>query len=261
MLPVLHFPLFHCAGSWHGTRVLLFPAIDLMSGQVVRLRQGKPELKTVYSNDPGAFARQWEAEGGDWLHLVDLDASFSGEQRNLESVRAITSAVRIPCELGGGIRTPEAIERALEAGVARVILGTKAAESLEFVRDMARAFGRDRIAVGIDAKNGIVSVKGWTQETGQNALDLAKRAVEAGAGTIIYTDIATDGMLQGPNVAETEKVNAAVTALGGQVIASGGIGTPAHVERIAALPGIYGCIIGKALYDKTLNLRDVVALK
>jgi phosphoribosylformimino-5-aminoimidazole carboxamide ribotide isomerase len=237
--------------------MLLFPAIDLMSAQVVRLRQGKADQKTVYSDDPGAFAAQWEEEGGDWLHIVDLDASFSGEQRNLASVRAITEAVSIPCQLGGGIRTPEAIERALKAGVARVIIGTKAAESLEFVAEMARIFGSARIAVGIDAKNGIVSVKGWTQETGQNALELARRAIEAGASTIIYTDIATDGMLQGPNFDETEKVNAAVTALGGQVIASGGVGTAAHVKRIATLPEIYGCIIGKALYDKTLSLREL----
>jgi phosphoribosylformimino-5-aminoimidazole carboxamide ribotide isomerase len=237
--------------------MLLFPAIDLMSGQVVRLRQGQADQKTVYSNDPAAFAAQWEREGGDWLHIVDLDASFTGEQRNLAAVRLITDAVNIPCELGGGIRTPDAIERALKAGVARVILGTRAAESLDFVREMASAFGGDRIAVGIDAKNGIVSVKGWTQETGQNAFDLAKRAVEAGARTIIYTDIATDGMLQGPNFAETQKVNAAVTALGGQLIASGGVGTAAHVEKLRELPGLYGCIIGKALYDKTLSLGEV----
>ena len=241
--------------------MLLFPAIDLMSGQVVRLKQGRADQKTVYSDNPGAFARQWEEEGGDWLHLVDLDASFSGEQRNLASVSAITSAVRIPCQLGGGIRTPQAIERALEAGVTRVILGTRAAESLDFVKEMARVFGGERIAVGIDAKNGLVSVKGWTQETGLQALDLARQAVEAGAETIIYTDIATDGMLQGPNFAETEKVNAAVTELGGQLIASGGVGSVTHVERLAQLPGLYGCIIGKALYDHTVSLRDLAAMK
>jgi len=237
--------------------MLLYPAIDLMSGQVVRLRQGRASEKTIYSSDPAAFARQWEAEGGDWLHIVDLDASFSGTQQNLESVRAITTAVGIPCELGGGIRDVEAIRRALDAGVARVILGTKAAQSLEFVGEMAREFGRERIAVGIDAKNGIVSVKGWTQETGQSALELACNAVKAGAGTVIYTDIATDGMLQGPNFAETERVNAAIVPLGGQLIASGGVGTPAHVTQLATIPALHGCIIGKALYDKTLSLSAV----
>jgi phosphoribosylformimino-5-aminoimidazole carboxamide ribotide isomerase len=239
--------------------MLLYPAIDLMSGQVVRLRQGKADRKTVYSSDSVAFARQWESEGGDWLHIVDLDAAFSGTQQNLESVRAITGAVGIPCELGGGIRDADSIRRALDAGVARVILGTKAAESLDFVREMAEEFGGERIAVGIDAKNGIVSVKGWTQETGQRALELAVRAVEAGAGTIIYTDIATDGMMLGPNFAETERVNAAIVPLGGSLIASGGVGSAAHVLRLARIPGIHGCIIGKALYDKTLSLAAVKA--
>jgi phosphoribosylformimino-5-aminoimidazole carboxamide ribotide isomerase len=239
--------------------MLLYPAIDLMSGQVVRLRQGKADQKTIYSSDPAAFARQWEAEGGDWLHIVDLDASFSGTQTNLASVRAITGTVSIPCELGGGIRDAESIRRALDAGVARIILGTKAAESLEFVHEMSVEFGRDRIAVGIDAKNGIVSVKGWTQETGQSALELAIRAVEAGAGTIIYTDIATDGMLQGPNFPETERVNAAIVPMGGQLIASGGVGDAGHVTRLARVPGLHGCIIGKALYDKTLSLAAVKA--
>jgi phosphoribosylformimino-5-aminoimidazole carboxamide ribotide isomerase len=239
--------------------MLLFPAIDLMSGEVVRLKQGKAELKTVYSSDPAAFARKWELEGGDWLHLVDLDAAFTGEQRNLDSVRAITSAVKIPCELGGGIRDAAAIRRALDAGVARVILGTKAAESLDFVREMSARFGRERIAVGIDAKGGIVSVKGWTQETGQSALELAANATEAGAGTVIYTDIATDGMLAGPNFAETARVNEAVTARGGQVILSGGIGTADHVLTANAMPNLYGCIIGKALYDHAVSLEDVAA--
>ncbi len=228
-----------------------------MSGEVVRLRQGKADQKTVYSSDPAAFARKWQNEGGDWLHLVDLDAAFSGAQRNLDSVRAITSAVTIPCELGGGIRDAAAIRRALDAGVSRVILGTKAAESLDFVRDMAKEFGRERIAVGIDAKGGIVSVKGWTQETGQSALELAVNAITAGASTIIYTDIATDGMLAGPNFGETERVNAAVTALGGQVILSGGIGTAKDVVQANEMPGLYGCIIGKAIYDGAVSLRDV----
>jgi phosphoribosylformimino-5-aminoimidazole carboxamide ribotide isomerase len=168
--------------------------------------------------------------------------------------------VKIPCELGGGIRTAAAIERALNAGVSRVILGTKAAESLDFVQEMARVFGSERIAVGIDAKNGIVSVKGWTQETGQSALELAKHAVEAGASTIIYTDIATDGMLQGPNFTETERVQHAIAPLGGQLIASGGVGVAAHVERLAKIPELYGCIIGKALYDHTVKLPELCAI-
>jgi phosphoribosylformimino-5-aminoimidazole carboxamide ribotide isomerase len=234
--------------------MILLPAIDLMSGEVVRLRQGKADQKTVYSNDPAAFAKRWENEGGDYLHIVDLDAAFTGEQRNLDAVRAITGAISIPCELGGGIRSAAAVTKAIEAGVARVIIGTRAAESLDFVRDMAREFGSERVAVGIDAKNGLVSVKGWTEESALSALDLAKRAEDAGAGTIIYTDIATDGMLQGPNFAETEKVLQTLTC---QLIASGGVSSAADVERLAQMPGLYGCIIGKALYDGAVNLPDL----
>ncbi|MGB8170231.1 MAG: 1-(5-phosphoribosyl)-5-[(5-phosphoribosylamino)methylideneamino]imidazole-4-carboxamide isomerase [Chthoniobacteraceae bacterium] len=236
--------------------MILLPAIDLMSGEVVRLRQGKADQKTVYSNDPATFAQRWENEGGDYLHIVDLDAAFSGEQRNLDAVRAITSAISIPCELGGGIRTTTAVQRAIDAGVSRVIIGTRAAESLDFVRETAREFGSQRVAVGIDAKNGLVSVKGWTEESALSALDLAKRAEDAGAGTIIYTDIATDGMLQGPNFAETQKM---LEALDCQLIASGGVSSAADVERLAQMPGLYGCIIGKALYDGAVNLRDLAA--
>ena len=236
--------------------MILLPAIDLMSGEVVRLRQGKADQKTVYSNDPAAFAKRWESEGGDYLHIVDLDAAFTGEQRNLDAVRAITGAISIPCELGGGIRSLAAVQKAIEAGVARVIIGTRAAESLDFVRDMAREFGGERVAVGIDAKHGLVSVKGWTEESTLTALDLAKRAEDAGAGTIIYTDIATDGMLQGPNFAETEKM---LQALDCQLIASGGVSSAADVERLAQMPSLYGCIIGKALYDGAVNLRDLAA--
>ncbi|MEQ1862064.1 MAG: 1-(5-phosphoribosyl)-5-[(5-phosphoribosylamino)methylideneamino]imidazole-4-carboxamide isomerase [Chthoniobacteraceae bacterium] len=237
--------------------MILLPAIDLMSGEVVRLRQGKADQKTVYSRDPAAFARRWESEGGDYLHLVDLDAAFSGEQRNLESVRAICEAVRIPVELGGGIRSEEAVRRAFDAGVSRVIIGTRAAESLDFVRDMAREFGSARIAVGIDAKNGIVAVKGWTEATNVAALDLARHVEDAGAGTIIYTDIATDGMLQGPNFAETQRVLEAVRC---QLIASGGVTSASDVHRLAEMPGLYGCIIGKALYDGMLSLTELRTL-
>src|ERR1700733_2093805 len=143
--------------------MLIFPAIDLMGAQVVRLPQGNAAEKTVFSDDPVAFAQRWAAEGGDYLHILDLDAPFTGEQRNLAWIARITAAIGIPCQVGGGIRDEAAAQRAFDAGVARVIIGTKAAESLDFVAEMAKAFGRDRIAVGIDAKNGQVSVKGWTE--------------------------------------------------------------------------------------------------
>jgi phosphoribosylformimino-5-aminoimidazole carboxamide ribotide isomerase len=238
--------------------MLLLPAIDLMNGEVVRLRQGKADQKTVYSNDPAAFARRWEEEGGDYLHIVDLDAAFSGEQRNLDAVRAITSAIGIPCELGGGMRSEAAIGRAFEAGVARVVIGTRAAESLDFVREMAQTFGGERIAVGIDARDGLVSTKGWTEMSQLTALDLARRAQDAGAGTIIYTDIATDGMLQGPNFGELQKMLAALEC---QLIASGGVTTVEDMRRLQAMPGLYGAIIGKALYDGAVKLSDLTALR
>lgn len=238
--------------------MILLPAIDLMSGEVVRLKQGKADQKTVYSNDPAAFARRWQEEGGDYLHVVDLDAAFTGEQQNLDAVRAITAAISIPVELGGGMRSPEAIERALEAGVSRVVIGTRAAESVDFVRDMVLRFGGERIAVGIDAKNGIVSVKGWTELSTRSALDLALEVEAVGAGTIIYTDIATDGMLQGPNFAELDKM---LSSLKCQLIASGGVSSADDVRKLGEMPGLYGCIIGKAIYDGAVNLREVAALR
>lgn len=217
-----------------------------MGGEVVRLRRGEATEKTVYSSDPPAFARRWEAEGGDWLHLVDLDAAFTGESRNLEAVRAICAAVSIPCELGGGMRSEAAVRAALEVGVSRVVIGTRASESLEFVQEMVATFGGERIAVGIDARNGKVAVKGWTETTARDATALALDAQAAGVGAIIYTDIATDGMLQGPNFAELGKLLATLEC---PLIASGGVSSPNDVRRLAAMPGLYGAIIGKALYD------------
>jgi len=235
--------------------MLILPAIDLMGGEVVRLRQGRKDEKTVYSSDPVAFARRWEDEGGDYLHIVDLDAAFTGEQQNLEAVRAICSAVSIPCELGGGIRDVHAARRAIEAGVSRVIVGTRAAESLTFVSELAAELGSERVAVGIDAKDGRVSIKGWTEVSLMTGLDLARRAQDAGAGTIIYTDIATDGMMQGPNFPEMEKILAALTC---QLIASGGVSSAEDVRRLSAMSGLYGCIIGKALYDGKVALPELV---
>ncbi len=237
--------------------MLLFPAIDLMGGEVVRLRRGEAAEKTVYSNDPAAFAKKWQDAGGDWIHIVDLDAAFSGTSANMESVAAICRTVDVPCQLGGGIRSETAIRAALDAGVSRVILGTKASQSPEFIQEMCDVFGGEKIAVGIDAKDGYVAVKGWTETTTQRASDLALAAEAAGASTIIYTDIATDGMLQGPNFDELQKL---LTLLDCQLIASGGVSSPDDVRKLAAMPELYGAIIGKALYDGhiTGDLRELV---
>jgi phosphoribosylformimino-5-aminoimidazole carboxamide ribotide isomerase len=234
--------------------MLIFPAIDLMGGQVVRLRQGNAAEKTVYSNDPVSMAKRWADEGGDYLHIVDLDAAFTGVQANLPSIARMTAAIGIPCQLGGGIRDEAAAQRAFDAGVARVVIGTRAAESLDFVTGLANKFGSDRVAVGIDSKNGLVSVRGWTEQSELKASTLAVKAEAAGAGTLICTDIATDGMLEGPNFAEIESVMSLVRC---QVIASGGVSKAEDVLRLAKIPGLYGTIIGKALYDDRIRLDDL----
>lgn len=237
--------------------MLLYPAIDLMNGQVVRLKQGRAEEKTVYSDDPAAIAREWRARGGDWLHVVDLDAAFSGEQSNLQSVRSIVLAVEIPVQLGGGMRSEAAIERALEAGVQRVVIGTKAAENIDFVAQAVARFGGEKIAVGIDARDGRVAVKGWTESTKVDALELAADVASLGVGAVIYTDIATDGMLRGPNLGA---MAAAVQAAACPVIASGGVSSAADLAHLARIERLSGAIIGKALYDGRIegDLRDAL---
>ena len=238
--------------------MILLPAIDLMGAEVVRLRRGLATEKVVYSSDPVAFAKKWEDSGADWLHIVDLDAAFTGEPQNLDAVAKICAAVKIPCELGGGMRSEEKIQAAFDAGVARVILGTKACQSPETIAGFCTKFGGERIAVGIDANGGKVAVKGWTETTATVASDLALAAQKAGAGTIIYTDIATDGMLEGPNFAELEKM---LSLLDCNLIASGGVSCDEDLKRLSLMPGLYGAIIGKALYDGRItgNLREIIA--
>ena len=237
--------------------MLLYPAIDLMDGQVVRLERGLAEKKTVYSDDPVAMALRWQAAGADWIHLVDLDAAFEGKSRNLEVIRAIAEAVTVPCELGGGMRDAGSIEAGLSTGVRRVIIGTKAAEP-GFLAQAAGAFGPSRLAVGIDAKDGKVAVKGWVETMELTALDLAREAVTAGIRTIIYTDIATDGMLRGPNLEAMREMAEAVPC---DLIASGGVSGPEDIVALAAIPGIHGAIIGRALYEGRMpeDLRTILA--
>ena len=225
-----------------------------MDGQVVRLKQGKADQKTVYPAPPIAYARKWQDEGGDWLHIVDLDAAFSGVHKNLEIVQSIAKSLIIPVQLGGGMRSPEAVRAAIDAGVSRVVIGTRAAESLSFVADMVREFGGDKIAVGIDAKDGIVSVKGWTEMSKLTATDFARQVEDVGVETIIYTDIATDGMMQGPNFQELDKMLGVIKC---KLIASGGVSSFADVQRLSQRPRIHGAIIGKALYDSAIRLHLV----
>jgi phosphoribosylformimino-5-aminoimidazole carboxamide ribotide isomerase len=239
--------------------MIIFPAIDLMDGQVVRLEQGQADRKTVYSDDPVAFARQWQEEGAEWLHLVDLDAAFTGEPKNLEVVRNITEAIDIPCELGGGMRSPMNLEMAFEAGVSRGIIGSRACECMQFIEDAVDRFGADKIGVGIDAREGKVAIKGWVEESGWDAYDLAKAVLDCGVGTLVYTDISTDGMFTGPNLEAQKKM---LQLLDGRarLIASGGIGAVDHLKALQALKGIHGAIVGKALYDGKLTLEQCLSI-
>ena len=226
-----------------------------MSGKVVRLQQGRAEAITIYNEDPVSVAKEWEAQDAEWLHLVDLDGAFSGEPKNFKTIRNITESISIPCEVGGGLRCKEDIASAFEAGVARVAIGSKAVDSIDFVHNLVCEFGEEKIAVGIDAKDGLVAVKGWIETTSQKAEEFAKIILKMGIGKIIYTDISTDGMLQGPNLAA---MRAMAEIAPNQLIASGGISRSEDIKNLAAISGIYGAIVGKALYDKKVTLPELL---
>lgn len=237
----------------------IYPAIDIKGGRAVRLLQGRADQETVYATEPAEVARAFKATGSAWVHVVDLDGAFAGEPRNLAHVEAI-AALGMKVQLGGGLRNRETVERALALGVSRVVIGTRAAESEAFVCDLVQAFG-DRVAVGIDAKDGRVAVKGWLDTTATTAVDLAGRMDALGIATIIYTDISTDGMLTGPNLAAQEAMASAVRA---RVIASGGVSRREDVIALTEIekrrPNLDGVIVGKALYEKRVDLADLLAL-
>jgi phosphoribosylformimino-5-aminoimidazole carboxamide ribotide isomerase len=236
--------------------VLIYPAIDLKGGKVVRLRQGLADQVTIYGDDPSAVACRWAEGGARWLHVVDLDGAFEGTPRNTSSVASILEAVKIPVQLGGGLRTRQQIASALKMGVSRCVVGTKACESPEFVGGLIREFGY-RIAVGIDARDGFVAVKGWVEKTTLPAVEFAQQVDRLGVQTIIFTDVSTDGMLTGPNFAAIEKVCAAVKC---NVIARGGVSSAGDVRRLRELnlPNLAGVIIGKALYDGRVDLKQLL---
>jgi phosphoribosylformimino-5-aminoimidazole carboxamide ribotide isomerase len=238
--------------------MIVIPAIDLKNGQCVRLEQGLMEKDTVYSDDPAAMARHWQDEGGELLHLVDLDGAFAGVPKNRAAIQAIVAAVDIPTELGGGIRDLETIEAYLELGIERVILGTVAKENPTLVAEACRRFP-GRIVVGIDARDGMVAVRGWAELTAKKAIDLAKEMEDLGVTAIIYTDIARDGMMQGPNLAATAALARAISI---PVIASGGVSSLDDIRRLLKIEtaGLAGVITGKAIYNGSLNLREAVAL-
>jgi phosphoribosylformimino-5-aminoimidazole carboxamide ribotide isomerase len=231
----------------------IWPAIDLRGGKCVRLRQGDYAQETVFGDDPAAMARSFVTQGAEYLHLVDLDGAKSGKPENLAAVRAILSAVKIPCELGGGVRDEQTIAALLDVGLARVVIGTRALREPDWFRAMCEKFPH-KLAIGIDARDGRVATDGWLQTSETLAVDLAKQFESAPIAALIYTDIATDGMLAGPNVAAMQEMCEAVTL---PVIASGGVTTREDVSRLAA-SGVAGCIVGRALYEGTLTLADAL---
>lgn len=232
----------------------IWPAIDLRGGQCVRLQQGDYNRETVFGNDPVAMARSFVAEGGRHLHLVDLDGARDGKLVNLEVVRAIVKAVDIPCELGGGVRDEGAIRTLLDAGLARVVVGTKALREPEWFREMCHKFP-NRLALGIDARNGMVATHGWLETSDVSAIAMARQFSDEPIAALIYTDIATDGMLQGPNLAAMSEMAAAVSL---PVIASGGVSAAIDVARLTET-GVAGVIIGRALYENRITLPEAIA--
>ena len=236
----------------------ILPAIDLKNGQCVRLRQGLADQATVYGNDPVAQARDWQAQGAPWLHLVDLDGAFAGHPAHLPVLRAICDALSIPVETGGGLRTDADIDAVLSAGASRAILGTRALENPDTLPALVARFGA-KIAVGIDARNGLVQTKGWTHTSTVPATDLAARCSAAGVATLIYTDTATDGMLTGPNLPALAALCDAAPRCA--VIASGGVSSAADILAIRSLarPNLAGAIVGKALYERRTSLSDHLA--
>lgn len=240
-------------------QMILYPAIDLKDGQAVRLVRGEMDQATVFSDDPAAQAMEFVRAGCEWLHLVDLNGAFAGEPVNAAPVEAILKACNVPTQLGGGIRNMATIERWLDKGLQRVILGTVAVENPDLVREAAKAFP-GHVAVGIDARGGKVATKGWAKETDVELTNLAKSFEDAGVAAIIYTDINRDGAMQGPNIEATAALARSVSI---PVIASGGVSS---LEDLIALrecgAGLNGAISGRALYDGALDLGDALkALK
>lgn len=238
--------------------MILIPAIDLKQGQCVRLRQGRMEESTVFSDDPVAMAGKWVAQGCQRLHLVDLDGAFEGKPVNADVIEDISAAYPdLPIQIGGGIRTVETVEAYLAAGVSFVIIGTQAVKKPEFVTELCAEFPGN-VIVGIDAKDGMVAVQGWAEDSDQSAQHLAQRFEDQGVAAIVYTDISRDGMMQGVNVEATRKLAESISI---PVIASGGVTDINDIKRLNEVKasGIAGTIIGRALYERTISLEEAQA--
>jgi len=234
----------------------IYPAIDIRGGKCVRLVQGDYNRETVYNDNPLEVAREWERLGGTFIHLVDLDGAKAGHPVNDDIIRSIASAVQVPVQVGGGLRTRADVDRVLSLGVSRVILGTAAIEDRAFTEEVLDTYG-DKIAIGLDARNGYVATRGWLETSEVKAEELARELAAKGAETFIFTDISRDGMMQGPNV---EAILSLAKSSGRQVIASGGVSTMDDLLKLSshAKEGIGGAIVGKALYTGSIQLDEAI---
>lgn len=237
--------------------MIIYPAIDLKDGQCVRLVQGKAENKTVYSSDPGSMASSFQEQGAQWLHVVDLDGAFEGQPRNMQAIAQIASRISIPFQVGGGLRKMEDVNRVLEMGASRAIIGTRAVTSPAFIEELLKAFGPDKIVLGLDARDGMVAIEGWVEKSSLKAVDFGRDMHQMGVKTAIFTDVSRDGLLQGPNL---ESIQAMAEQTGLNIIASGGVSTADNIKKLQALEsqGVSGAIIGKALYDGKITIWEAL---
>jgi phosphoribosylformimino-5-aminoimidazole carboxamide ribotide isomerase len=236
--------------------VIVIPAVDLREGRCVRLREGRADAETVFSDDPVATATQWKRLGAERLHVVDLDGAFAGTPRQTALVAKIVAAVApVPVEVGGGLREVSAVDAVLEAGARWAVVGTRAALDRGFLFEVGRAFP-DRVIVAVDARGGNVAVKGWTEIIDDTVADVGRRAHDAGAAALLYTDVSRDGLEQGPNVRDTAALARAVSL---PILASGGVASVADIERLAAVPGVVGVVVGRALYSGAVTLPAAMA--
>ena len=236
--------------------MIVFPAIDMRQGKCVRLLQGRADQETVYFQDPVAVAHRWEAGGAAWLHLVDLDGAMSDGSGNRAIAKRIFGALRIPVQFGGGVRSMEDVEEILEAGAARVVVGTAAVQHPEFLAEVVQRFG-ERIVVGIDARDGRVATHGWNQIGSLEAVTFAQALVRSGVQRVVYTDISKDGMLVGPNLEATKRLSVESQL---KVIASGGVASLDDLRALSGLEatGVEGAIVGKALYERRFTLKEAI---
>ncbi len=236
--------------------MIVIPAVDLRGGRCVRLREGRADAETVFSDDPVAMAERWVAAGAERLHVVDLDGAFAGAPRQTALIAKIVEAVRpVPIEAGGGLRDLAALETVLDAGVAWAVVGTRAAVDAAFLAEAGRRFG-ERIIVAADARGDRVAIRGWTETVELTVVDLGRRARDTGAVALLYTDVSRDGTGLGPNV---EATAALAMAVGLPVLASGGVGAVDDLVKLAKVPGVLGTVVGRALYTGAISLPDALA--